>query len=243
MNEYIYINNNSNVFSQLEENIFSNYRRKDTINLSEVFNNEEKTSQYKIDNYIEKTIDDLSHGDRLIVQELKTLGNSNNKILKKINRALVKHISIFSVNEDLLISHENQTLYSMISALLNASELSKNKRLIDAKKTRKKNGTKLGRAGGKKTKSMFDKHKKKIKKLSRQGLSKVRILDEIKKDDPKLKHTSPQALGQYMKRIEEKKTLRSSPPKIKLEYSEDTDLLFDKNASSNLSDLKFMSID
>lgn len=242
MNEYTYINN-SNVVPQLKENILSGYRRKDIINLSEIFNNQEKISQYKIDNYIEKTIDNLSYGDRLIVQELKILGNSNNKILKKINSALVNHISIFLVNENLLISHENIVLYSMISALLNVSESSKNKRLTDAKETREKNGTKLGRVGGKKTKSMFDKHKKKIKKLSRQGLSNVRILDKIKKDDPKLKHTSPQALGQYMKRIEEKKPLRSSPSKIKLVRSKDTGLLFDKNAFSSLSNLKFMSID
>ncbi len=218
MNVYTYIKNNNEINMQNQEITTSAYANRSNINIAKIFRNEKEYSHTKIENYIDQIIDMLSTGDRLIVAELKILGNSIFNILKRIERAYLKSISIYSVKENLLISRENQVLHSMVVALLDIEKSLKNKKLIDAEKTRQKNGTNLGRKSGKRTKSMFDSDKKKIMKLHRKGVPKTKILAEIKKGNEKLKHTSPQALGQYIKKVEHSLEIRKKMLSLPISY-------------------------
>ncbi len=231
MNEYTYIKSNDEFDAQLEKKIISKYTSNSKIHITKEFRNEKKISQYKIENNIDQIINKLPKGDRLIVAELRILGNSSFKTLKRINSAYLKDISIYSVKENLLFDSKNQALGSMVVALLDIEESLKDRRLETAKSTRQKNKTKLGRKSGGKTKSMFDKHKRKILKLHSQGVTKRRILVEIKKDDQAIENTSPQALGQYIKKIESiKKSVKKNNeyPKRFL----DSRVIFSSNSST-----------
>ena len=203
----IFIKNNSYDFMQQQENIIYKYTNTNNINISREFRTNEKLSQYQIENDIDKVIDSLYSGEKLIVSEFNILGKSSSQILRRMERAYSRSISIYMVKEHILIDYKNDKLFLIIISLLNVEKKSKDKKLKQADKTRQKNGTRLGRKSGKKTKSMFDKHKKKIMKLHRQGVTKVRILNEIKQDDQGLKDTSAQALGQYIRKIERYKNL------------------------------------
>ena len=67
------------------------------------------------------------------------------------------------------------------------------KRTNLAEKTREKNQTKLGRKSGKPTKSMYDEHKAKIKKLHDLGVTKTKIIEHIGIG-------TAQSLGVYIKK-------------------------------------------
>jgi hypothetical protein len=49
---------------------------------------------------------------------------------------------------------------------------------------------------------MFDKYKSKIMKEYKQEIPKTKILANLKEKDDKLQNSSPQALGEYIKKIE-----------------------------------------
>jgi len=174
------------------------------------FINDENSTPSKIENHINNIIDTLRHGDVLMIVNLTYLGNSLSHILQRIEKANRKNISIYSIHEDIYISPDNTTLSSILTALSNIDTFFKDERLASSAKTRKKNGTKLGRKSGKKTKSMFDKHKKKILKLNDLGVPKRKILENIRTNDPRLKNTSAQALGQYIKKNKQRKSIQFS---------------------------------
>jgi myosin-crossreactive antigen len=67
---------------------------------------------------------------------------------------------------------------------------------------------KAGRKSGKKTKSIFDKHKKIIFEELKKNTPKTEILRIIKLNDSLLINTTPQALGQYIKRQQKIKELK-----------------------------------
>jgi len=203
MKIYTYIHVTNDYFIQKEKEKIDLYTNSNKISITKEFRNEKELSQNNIQNYINEIITELSMGDRLIVLNLSILGNSSFKILQVLESAYLKSISIYSINQDLLICRENKELYSMAMSLLHVEKSLKRKKLLIAKETHQKNKTKPGRKSGKKTKSMFDKDRRKIMRLHKQGVPKTKILDEIKKSNQRLAYTSPQALGQYIKKIEQ----------------------------------------
>jgi len=169
--------------------------------IDSVFIIHENDISSKINNRIDYIIDTVGYGNTLIIVDLTYLGNSLSHILQSIEQMMNKHISIYFMNLNINITPYDSILNNIITTLCNVDTYFKNERLASSAQTRKKNGTTLGRKSGKKTKSMFDKHKKKILKLNNLGVPKVKILNEIKKNDIKLKDTSTQALGQYIKKV------------------------------------------
>lgn len=177
----------------------------------EFLTNKEDDTPIKSENHIYNIIDKSLHvGDSLIIVNLLDLGNSLLSILRTLEKANIKNVSIYSITEKIHIYSNDVMLHKIITEFLNIDFFIKKEKLISSAKTRKKNGTKLGRKSGKKTKSMFDKHKKKILKLNNLGMPKIKILNEIKKNDIELKNTSPQALGQYIKKVKLKESASSS---------------------------------
>ena len=70
----------------------------------------------------------------------------------------------------------------------------------DKTKATLKKTKRAGRKSGKKTKSIFDKHKKIIFQELKKNTPKTEILEIIKLNNDLLENTTPQALGQYIKR-------------------------------------------
>ncbi len=169
----------------------------------------EEESEKKREADIEKDVFPvLIKGDVLIVPELNTLGNSTLVILNRLEMLKTKEITLHLIKEALVLEAENESLYSLISALLDCDKKFKKKRILEAKATREKNGNKVGRPSGKKTKSMFDTHKRKIMSLHKRDVPKTKILLEIKKDDLGLEKATSQALGKYIKRLEPEQLLK-----------------------------------
>jgi hypothetical protein len=152
-------------------------------------------------NEIDKILANALPNKRLRIQKLDCLGHSLPVILKRIEYAFSKSISLYLVEEKVLISKENIELQAIFLSMLRIEKSYRNKKAKTAKESRLKNGTKLGRKSGRKAKSMFDRYKIKIMKLYSLGIPKTKILEQIKQKDGNLKNTSPQARGQYIKKI------------------------------------------
>ena len=120
---------------------------------------------------------------------------------------------------------DDEVLFEIVIALIKVEKKVKEKRMSSAKETRDNNGTKIGRKSGKKTKSMFDKHKKKIIKLNESKVPKTEILKELKSDDDILKNATSQALGQYIKRINENR--RTKKERVKQNNIENFNKIID----------------
>lgn len=205
MNNYTYFTNQKDFPLELQENLIYHYTKNSNTAISKEFKITEIYDNNKLENSINNVIYHIPEKSRLIFASLNILGNSSYKILQKIYIANQKYISIYLVQENLFISYENKELLSLIEALFSIDKNAKKQRLETAKRTHQKNRTKRGRKSGKKRKSMFDKYKKKIMKLHSIGIPKTKILAELKQKDTKFTSSSPQALGQYIKKIKTQK--------------------------------------
>ena len=154
---------------------------------------------------ISNAINELEADASLIIMNWNILGRTSKKIIKNLQNLFRKNITIHITQLKISISAENKELVSLIENLYNIDNNSKRSIIETATQTRQKNGTKLGRKAGMKTKSMFDKHKRFIMNQDKQGVPKSKILESIKSINPKLKDSSSQALGQYIKKVKLKK--------------------------------------
>lgn len=73
-------------------------------------------------------------------------------------------------------------------------------RLSKTKTTLIKKEKTVGRKKGRKTKSVFDKHKRIIFEELKKGITQVKILEKLKLKDSDIKDITPQALGKYIKK-------------------------------------------
>lgn len=172
------------------------------------------------DTFIKKNvIEELKNGDVLILPRMSnTLGNSILDILKYIELLTGgNEITLHFIEERLILEAGNESLHIFIKILLKADKIFKEIRTTKARETRKKNNTSLGRPGGKKAISIFDKHKRKIMKLHKQQVPKIKILGAIKSDEldtSRIQKATPQALGKYIKRVSHKQLLQDTKEQI-----------------------------
>jgi len=227
---YIKMSNDADAM-EYQKDLIDTYIKNEKIKLSKIYKCN-SVNQNKIHKYLEQTIDELDSRNDLIVSGLGAFGKSIYKVLQQITRIKEKGIILHLVNESLIFPLDDEVLFKIVIALIKVEKKAKEKRMSAAKETRDNNGTKIGRKGGKKTKSMFDKHKKKIIKLNEFKVPKIEILKEIKSDDDILKNATPQALGQYIKRIN--KDQRTKKENVKQKNIEN----FNKSVDLNLGRVK-----
>jgi len=175
--------------------------------LNNRISNEEKIRNYIIKNKIptEETIQTdrvgllnkskLSEGVKyIIVPNLSILGNTSFKVLKYIiKQVLEEGRSLHIVDDDIIIDRDHMGSINLIYALFQIERQYVVNRVNISKATRTRNKSKLGRKKGKKVKSMFDKHKAKIKRLYNSKCSIKEISDAIDVG-------TAQALGRYIKK-------------------------------------------
>jgi hypothetical protein len=112
-----------------------------------------------------------------------------------------KGITIQVIKEELSFHKKSKSL--LFSELELIAKIEKEKietRLEKAKKTMLDKSKNQGRKTGKKTKSAFDRHKRKIFKELELGIPKVKILEKLKQIDINLEKITIQALTAYIKR-------------------------------------------
>ncbi|QOY51366.1 recombinase family protein [Candidatus Sulfurimonas baltica] len=196
-------------FVKAQENLINNYIRDNNIIINKTYLYKENTNKNKVENNIDEVLENLSYGDSLVVVGLDILGSSTYSILNRIVTIKTMGITLHLINENLVLYFKDERLFKVLFSLLSLEQSKRDKKVLDAKRTRQNNGTSLGRKSGKKTKSMFDKYRKKIMDYYHNQVSKTEILQEIKKKDfrkngnaSKIKNSSLQALSQYIKKTE-----------------------------------------
>jgi len=154
---------------------------------------------------IKKCITKISTGDLIIIDGIELLGNSLYTALKNMVAINNKGAGIYLINENLTFSVDNE-LFNILYKFLGFERYCLEQRAKVAKKTCKDKGIKRGRKEGKTGKSIFDQYKSKIKKYHKLGLSKTKIVENIGVG-------TPQALGNYIKKIEESDKLKKKTKK------------------------------
>lgn len=152
--------------------------------------------QCKKDKLIDKNISKLVTGDFIAIDSLEILGHSSFLILKRLfvingNKSSTLHI----IKDDYILDPDEYKINTLFYKIIEIEKSYTKQRTDIAKQTREKRGTKLGRKSGQKVKSIFDKHRAKIKRFNALGLSKKKIIECIGVG-------TPQALGNYIKRTE-----------------------------------------
>ena len=156
-----------------------------------------------------KSLKKVETNSLVIIYKLSDLGNSTFQILKNIFDLFNRNINIHLYSEKIFLDYNNSSLQIDILKEIHKIEQDKiNIRLNRTKVTLSRKTKKAGRKSGKKTKSIFDKHKKIIFEELKKNTPKNEILRIIKLNDSLLINTTPQALGQYIKRQQKIKELK-----------------------------------
>ena len=147
-----------------------------------------------------KSLKEIEENSLAYIYKLSDLGNTTFQILKNIFALFNKNISIHIYNENYNLKYNDSNLpINFLKEIFAIEESIINIRLDKTKATLKKT-KRAGRKSGKKTKSIFDKHKKIIFQELKKNTPKTEILEIIKLNNDLLENTTPQALGQYIKR-------------------------------------------
>ena len=209
--------------TNLEKYITLNNIKIDTI--LEVNGKNDKSYFYNL----EKALEKVSINDTIIVNDLSVFGQSIFSILRYLEKLNLKNIMLHIINLNQILSKNQDTKFFILLSNLLKIERNKIKQRTNlAKNTREKKGTTLGRKSGKPTKSMYDEHKVKIKRLYDLGVSKKKILDHIGVG-------TAQSLGVYIKKKfpEEKKP---STVQKNVQIKEKKDNNVSKNFTHNFKD-------
>ena len=147
-----------------------------------------------------KSLKEIEENSLAYIYKLSDLGNTTFQILKNIFTLFNKNINIHIYNENYNLKYNDSNLpINFLKEIFAIEESIINIRLDKTKATLKKT-KRAGRKSGKKTKSIFDKHKKIIFQELKKNTPKTEILEIIKLNNDLLENTTPQALGQYIKR-------------------------------------------
>lgn len=148
-----------------------------------------------------KSLKEVEENSLAYIYELSDLGNSTFQILKNIFTLFNKNISIHIYKEYYNLNYNNPYLpLNILKEIHKIEEYKINNRLIGTKNTLIRKQKIAGRKSGKKTKSIFDKHKKIIFEELKKNTPKTEILRILKSNHDLAVNTTPQALGQYIKR-------------------------------------------
>lgn len=159
------------------------------------------------------SLKDLNEHSTLYIDSLCSFGNTVYQILNVFFELHYKNINILTYNDNYL--ELNSLKINILKKLLDHEKNNINNRLSKSNLTLQKKAKKAGRHKGRKTKSIFDKHKKTIFNELLKKTTKVKILSILKNKDTELKEVTPQALGQYIKRKENEKNDRERKKMIK----------------------------
>jgi DNA invertase Pin-like site-specific DNA recombinase len=142
----------------------------------QVVGKHDKSYLYNLDKSLEKIL----NNETIIINDLSVFGQSIFNILRYLRYMNLRNITLYIIDLDKWLNKQNdESLFILLFNLLKIQENKIQERTSLAKNTKEKKGTKLGRKSGKPTKSMFDEHKTKIKKLYDLGLSKKKIIEHI----------------------------------------------------------------
>lgn len=176
------------------------YYEKSKINTIIIKYNLLNQSNYK-DTIFVKSLKKIEINSLVIIYKLSDLGNSTFQILKNIFALFNKNINILIYYENYDLKYNDSNLpINFLKEIFAIEESIINIRLDKTKATLKNKTKSAGRKSGKKTKSIFDKHKKIIFQELKKNTPKTEILEIIKLNNDLLENTTPQALGQYIKR-------------------------------------------
>lgn len=150
-------------------------------------------------NFIQN-LNNLEDNSTIYIDSLCSLGNTVYQILTTFFNLHSKGIKIISykkaygnVNLDFFTFNDLQELLKFEQSNI-ADRLSKTQNTLVTKEK------KVGKKSGKKTKSVFNKHKRFIFKELDKKTFQVQILKLLQKKDSVLQHITPQALGRYIKK-------------------------------------------
>ncbi len=177
------------------------------------FNNVKKNDQFKLnfDVIYVTSLEGIAPNSLVYIYRLASLGNSMFQIVKSILDLINRNINIKIIIENLDLKYTDAYLpLNLIKQIYYIEELQITNRLVKTRDTLTKKSKKVGRKiGSKKVKSNFDKYKKFIIEELNKKTTKVEILAKIKIKNPLLVSTTPQALGQYIKRQHELKEMKN----------------------------------
>ena len=151
-----------------------------------------------------KIFKDLNANESIIIPDFTIIEDTAYKIIDKlITKLFPKRINIHVQRGNFCL---NESYNTDTKKLLDSLHISEKRSIIERIKKRENTIKKTGKIRTKKTKSMFDKHKKIIFKLYNQESSLKFILKTIKEKDEKIKNATIQGLRSYIikiKKIEE----------------------------------------
>lgn len=181
-----------------EENIMDFIRKNNIFNHviieSSILNN-----AHSFDQKIDKVIKSMEEYDCLVINHLNVLGNSPNRILKRVYTLYSKNCSLHMIQGNIHIQPNDIFIpMQFLVAIAKFGNALNDRKQETVKYTLQKSGKKPGRVTGKKYKSKFDEHKVKIMTMYLKGISKKRICEKIGIG-------TPQAIGKYIKTVHDQK--------------------------------------
>lgn len=207
-----------------QESLINDYISSNKITIDVKYYSKE-LHKYKSKLSIVDLINKIDKDTKLIIATLDVLGNTTLSVLKSIKAVIEKGIILIIISENLEINSLDGFKYStlqLLSALIEFENNKQNVKLSKAKKTLSESAKKVGRKSGKKTTSIFDAYKKEIMKLYGLSVPKIKILKSLQEKDKRIKQSSSQALGLYIKKvliqIEKNKNV---PKKVRKKKSQD----------------------
>lgn len=162
---------------------------------------------HSFDRKIDQVIDSMKEFDCLTISHLNVLGNSVHRILKRLNTVYFNNCRLYIILDNLHIDpHDISDGVKLIHGMFKISNDLNRQKKEAVKNTLKESGKKTGRVAGKKYKSKFDEHKSEILAMHLKGASKKSICESIKIG-------TPQAIGKYIKAVNERKEQKNNKRK------------------------------
>lgn len=157
-------------------------------------------NQKEIEIHFINSLNDVERNSNLYIDSLCSLGNTVYQILSIFFELQNKKINIITTKDKFHDTKLGFLTYEVLIELLDFEKRNIENRLLKTKKTLTKKSKTVGRKKGKKTKSIFDKHKKTIFKDLEKNISQVKILNKLKNIDSSIESVTPQALGRFIKK-------------------------------------------
>lgn len=139
-------------------------------------------------------IQNIQNYSEIFIYNIESLGNSIFHILKNIHELKKKNITLHIIDINAKFDLNNKILFTILESLLKFEKSKIQHRTDSAKETRNQKNIKLGRKEGQTIKSKYDKHKRRILFLNKQGVPNTKIVKDIQVG-------TPQSLGKYIKQI------------------------------------------
>lgn len=146
------------------------------------------------------SLENLEKNSQLYLDSLCSFGSTIYQILSAFFELQYKKINIITIKDKFHDTKLGFITYDVLIELLNFEKKNIKDRLSKTKTTLIKKEKTVGRKKGRKTKSVFDKHKRIIFEELKKGITQVKILEKLKLKDSDIKDITPQALGKYIKK-------------------------------------------